>query len=326
MTMSRLALAVSALTLSAHPALHAQVQLQDFQPVSQYASTLINLNGSFSGDERSGFSSVSAANAITGTGTDGLPFTLSGAGGASVQRGWLQGNSSISLDGAAAGYVNGTSVLHDFLRFNTDNPGEQLWVTYKLSIHGSTSLNLRPDSALGNAHGGLAHWQVTADLGSASYSTVVDRQIFFDGSQRVIGWQSWVNDGAPSFDERDFSGEFELTTLLRAGVDQPFQLLLSTTLQSNVPDIEGDPPPRATGDGAVDFSQGVSWGGITRVQRVADLSAVTFTVESATGTNYLNAFGPTVVPEPGTNALLLAGLLVLGLLRKRTSASPFSAH
>ena len=69
-----------------------------------------------------------------------------------------------------------------------------------------------------------------------------------------------------------------------------------------------------------DAAHSLYWGGISSVTD-ANGNAVDFTLASASGTNYLQSFVPVVVtapvPEPETYALLLAGLGVLGLVRRR---------
>lgn len=65
-----------------------------------------------------------------------------------------------------------------------------------------------------------------------------------------------------------------------------------------------------------DASHSLYWGGINSVS-AASGQPVTFTVSSASGTDYLRSFAPAQVPEPSTLFLLIVGFIGLFAARRR---------
>ncbi|NJD06361.1 MAG: hypothetical protein FIA97_07660 [Methylococcaceae bacterium] len=75
-----------------------------------------------------------------------------------------------------------------------------------------------------------------------------------------------------------------------------------------------------SGSGFGSVSNAVSWAGITGVTDVAG-NPISFTVSSASGTNYLGSLAPTAVPLPPALWLLASAVAGMGLIgRRRTTA------
>ncbi|OWQ47791.1 hypothetical protein CDL60_08045 [Roseateles noduli] len=105
---------------------------------------------------------------------------------------------------------------------------------------------------------------------------------------------------------------------------QPIHLDLAisaTTLTAVVSD-DSNAPFNASATTWIDLSRSLYWDGVTGMQN-ADGGVVTdYTVTGANGLDYRQSFAAAaVVPEPGTWALMLAGLGALAALVRRRGAS-----
>jgi hypothetical protein len=76
---------------------------------------------------------------------------------------------------------------------------------------------------------------------------------------------------------------------------------------------------------SANFLHTAAWGGVLEVTNSAGARVNDFQVTSGSGANYAESLAAAPIPEPSTHGLLLAGLCLLGLVRRRRPRVP-SVH
>jgi PEP-CTERM motif len=233
---------------------------------------------------------------VTGSATGA--FNSSGAGSAQTEWGVIKvaGRSSGALNTRSSGFFRENIVISALGVAS----GTQGSLTYTVHVLGDMDV----DSSLSGA---ASQWQLTADVGGGAFDISKTGRLFND---------SFVNSGYMG----DAFGTYSATVNFTYGVATPIYVEIEGNAQSFFRSNSG--LALANADFRLDNS--VYWGGIDDV--FAGGNAIdAFTVTSESGTNYANSFLPVIdppngVPEPGSLALMLAGL---GLITARSSKLKF---
>lgn len=157
--------------------------------------------------------------------------------------------------------------------------------------------------------------KMTATYGNrGSYAEIGDALVPTDCGAALCPIErvaNFVGSGGPPTPVQPGPGILSLEVAFIFG--DPFSLTVYLSAQTSVYGGQS-----SSTDATVDASHTALWGGINAV--LSEGTSVDYSVSSASGFNYRV---PLPVPEPGTYALMLSGLGVLGLMaRRRRSAQP----
>jgi hypothetical protein len=127
-------------------------------------------------------------------------------------------------------------------------------------------------------------------------------------------WQLQVTAGSDFLQKGDCGGTndpfgtYSIAATVLSGMPTQFSVVLTT-----------DASASAGGSATIDMTHSFEWGGIQSVTQNGQ--AVSFTLSSASGTDYHNSFAPSPVPEPASGFLMVGLLGVVALCRRRRTTS-----
>jgi PEP-CTERM motif len=198
---------------------------------------------------------------------------------------------TLKVDGTSVGSLNSVARASFRDDFKLDLPGvaanTQVTVNFQLLLDGSLSV--------GSSNIGSASWQVRADMGGGAYDLGGDATLY--NNSPALGTHGYV--GTPL-------GTLTGTATFLTGHMLPLSVELTAAAQT-----ANDGHGGALATAAFDLSHTLRWGGMTVSLNGVPQSQVMLT--SASGFDYLQA---APVPEPGTLALMLAGIALLRFRRR----------
>ncbi|UXH77461.1 PEP-CTERM sorting domain-containing protein [Roseateles amylovorans] len=274
----------------------AQAQPQQSQSQQISAGSLMDSRQSANGAELSSHLSQSGQDPTGGAYTVGADAT------SAITAGTLRGSVHASFDGTASSHATVTAQQWDTLTFNGGTQGDTLLVHYSIVVVGSAAIDVQPTLTLPGVpnDAGFSRWQIAHNLGQGWASAESTTVVGYDGTKTVTNSRNQSGTNEQVYGRMDFVGT------VTSGDPTSFYMYLMAETSLNLYGAH------TRGNGGVDLSQSVYWGGISEVT-TWDGQVVPYSVASQSGANYALSFGPaSTAPEPSTVVLMLLGALVLG--------------
>ena len=165
------------------------------------------------------------------------------------------------------------------------------WVTFGIDVNGTQDASA--DGALAAFTFGAANWELRLNIDGQTSAIYRNLSRFADGSGSDV---SGGYAGASPFDTHWFTVPMQFGTPWSIDV----QLNITSVARINAGGVDG------SAAGLVDLGHSAYWAGISLVT-LQDGTPTAFTATAASGTDYI----PSMVPEPTTWVLMLAGMGVV---------------
>ena len=226
--------------------------------------------------------------------------------------------SNIAGDAEEA-YATAYVYYYDTFTVNTGNPGASYTINASWLLDGTTNETATTKTTV-NPEFGYQGVQYSALSRLRAQGTGVNQNATTIG-QTVIGQVEEVTGnfgGTADISSPPMPTSIPLTFTVQSGVPFDFTLFLTLSSQVSVGSETTDGGDVAgSASSSADYSHTLDWGGISSVVDANGNPVTNYSVTSASGFNYANAY-PT--PEPSTWVMVLGGLTLLGFCIRRKLA------
>lgn len=258
---------------------------------------------------------------ISRAGHDGLPYATAATAYASIEPGVLKVSGGGTHSGATVSSSTSWASFSDTLFIHGPEDTGVALLHYKIRVEGTLSADSTAFSSswYGYTPRAYASWSLLHSMSGSEGSEGLDlRSDVLKEADGERSMTATVN-GYPGQPYGDH------VMIARVVLNSATHLGLEVTGQHRLESWWGS---GASGSASYDLGNSIYWGGISQVTTL-DGTPLDVTISSSSGTDYFKSYIP-AVPEPASVSLVMAGMAVLLITRRRgrvrTPADPQMAY